>query len=481
MPTVSFIRDECRDRGREWRVVRDAVAGEQAVKRRGVTYLPKPSPEDNSRENLARYHSYRDRAVFYGVTGRTVRGMVGQVFSRPPLINVPPALSFMVNDVTGLGVSITQQAKQAVAENVTVGRAGLLSDFPNMSGQPVTVAMLAAGIVAPTITLYKPEDIINWRYKTSGGTTFLTLVVLKEKYTKEVDMFATKEHDRWRVLRIDDSGGYVSEVWYGESGRNELETTLPTTANGERLNYIPFDFIGCENNSPDVDYVPAYDLASINIAHYRNSADRERSGYILGEPTVVVSGLNEQWLKNVLKGVIALGTAGGIPLPAGAAVTLLEATPNTLVGEMMKDKERQMVALGAQLVQQSDVQRTATEARNEDSAKTSTLSTAADNTSAAYRNALATCDSFVSVTPSKMEFQLNTLFSINALDAAGRVQLIKEWQAEALTFGEMRAALRQAGLATELDDVALEKIAKEVAARGADREEESAPITEPQE
>lgn len=44
-----------------------------------------------------------------------------------------------------------------------------------------------------------------------------------------------------------------------------------------------------------------------------------------------------------------------------------------------------------------------------------------------------------------------------------RQQLIKEWQAGAITFEEMRTGLRKAGTVTEDDAKAKEKIAKDTA------------------
>ena len=59
-----------------------------------------------------------------------------------------------------------------------------------------------------------------------------------------------------------------------------------------------------------------YDLAVLNIAHYRNSADYEESCFVTGQPTVWASGLTEAWVEDVLKGELRLGSFGGIPLPA---------------------------------------------------------------------------------------------------------------------------------------------------------------------
>jgi hypothetical protein len=59
----------------------------------------------------------------------------------------------------------------------------------------------------------------------------------------------------------------------------------PKRGDGEAWNYIPFTFVGSVNNDETPDLPPLYDLAVLNVAHYRNSADYEESCYMVGQPT----------------------------------------------------------------------------------------------------------------------------------------------------------------------------------------------------
>ena len=58
----------------------------------------------------------------------------------------------------------------------------------------------------------------------------------------------------------------------------------------------------------------------------------------------------------------------------------------------------------------------------------------------------------------EITFTLNSDFDLSNMSPQERQQLVAEWQAEAITFGEMRAALRRNGIATEADEVALANI-----------------------
>ena len=135
-----------------------------------------------------------------------------------------------------------------------------------------------------------------------------------------------------------------------------------------------------------------------------------------------------------------------------------------MIKEAMEAKERQMVALGAKLVEQKQVQRTAFEAKVEATSEGSTLSSTAKNVQAAYVWALQWCARFVGVAETGIQFELNTDFDIARMTPEERAQAIKEWQRGAITFEEMRAVLRKSGTATEDDAKAKEAIAQETAA-----------------
>ena len=119
--------------------VRDCVAGEAAIKRKREKYLPMPDPLDKSEYNRSRYDQYLFRASFLNATGRTLRGLVGLVFDKDPAVQAPDALKPVLVDASGSGVPLDQQASTALADNLTVGRGGLLPDYPRTQG-PTTVA-----------------------------------------------------------------------------------------------------------------------------------------------------------------------------------------------------------------------------------------------------------------------------------------------------------------------------------------------------
>lgn len=444
-----------------WDIIRDTIAGERQVKFRRTKYLPQPNAADTSKENLARYDAYITRAVFYNVVKRTLGGLIGQVFSREPIIEIPTGLEPIRDDANGLGVDIVQLAKKATGGAVGYGRMGLFVDYPATDG-PATRAQLETGQIRPSIVAYDPADCINWRFVKRGGIHVLSLVVLKEQYVVSDDGFLETLGTQYRVLRLV-GDEYVQQIYKsnqpGGIPTQASETFQPQDSTGRPLKEIPFKFVGSENNDPTPDSPPMYDLSSLNIAHYRNSADYEESCFIVGQPTPYFTGLTENWVKDILKGSIPLGARAAVPLPVGSIAGLLQAQANTLPKEAMDQKEKQMVALGAKLVEPGTVPRTATETVIDESYETSILSASGDNVSSAFDFALRQCAKFTGDEfTDKHKFELNTEFDLIKMSANERDALIKEWQAKAISFGELRKNLRRAGIATDDDETAISEI-----------------------
>lgn len=469
---VDYIRPELTAVLPQYTLIDDCIAGSIAVKNKGRVYLPQPSPDDKSPENTSRYDAYKTRAVFYNVSKRTLMGMVGEVFGVDPQINVPDVLDAVVKDANGNGVTLIQLSQTTLETILKKGRGGLLIDYPKTDGV-VTRAQQLAGLVRPTISLYQPGNIINWRTKQLGSKTVLSLVVLQEIYEKYDDGFAVEFDTQYRVLRLDDTNIYRQEVWRGGEGAwapdPEFNVT-PLKGDGNPLNEIPFTFIGAVDNSPTVDDPPMFDLCDLNLAHYRNSADYEESVYMCGQATPAITGLDERWVNEVLKGRVELGSRAAIPLPPNATIELIQMEERSAGFEAMEHKERQMVALGAKLVEQKQVQRTATEADLDEAGETSVLVTVADNVSAAFRYALEWAAIFQGATTivedantaeddkEAMSFALNTDFNLATASTEEINAAINAWQKEAISWREMRGKLRDGGLATLKDEDAIKEL-----------------------
>lgn len=463
---VDTVLSALSDRLPDYELIRDCVAGQRQIKKQGKKYLPDPDEtEPDEAERDARYKNYQARAVFYGVTGRTLRGLVGLVFDKDPAIEIPDLLKPVKEDATGSGTTLDQQAQTALSDVVGLGRAGILTDYPRAAA-PTTRQDALQGNVRPTIVRYNPEQIINWRTRTVGAKVLLSLVVLRESYVVEDDGFAETPGTQYRVLRLTPEGVYTVEIHRDIETKDKtpvIESFTPQDGKGQPLREIPFSFIGAEDNDPCVDRPPLLDIAELNVAHYRNSADYEESVFLIGQPTPVLAGLTKQWVEEALKGRVRLGSRAAIPLPVGGSAELLQAEPNTMAMEAMKHKEDQMIALGAKLLENSGTQQTATEATQDNVMDNSVLGTCARNVSMAYRKALNWAWLYMTGEvvddPELIDYELNTDFAARMLTAQDRQQIVQAWVQNAITWEEMRWGLKRSGIAYEDDEEAKEAIA----------------------
>lgn len=478
MADVTSHRPEYDDALPIWQKVADAAAGEHAVKAAGVKYLPKPNAHDDSQQNVERYKGYVARAVYYNATGRTVNALTGLAFEKWPEIELPAGIEYALEDCTGTGLSLVQHAQASLAEVLKTGRAGLLADYPPVMGD-VSVALVNEGVARSTLTLYRAEDVINWQTEQRGGKVVLTLVVLSETYEKR-DAFKVESAKQYRVLRLTDR--YVVEIWRKvrneTTGKDEwtlVESYDPTFGNGAAVGEIPFTFIGSQNNDWRVDPSPLHDLAVLNLAHYRNSADYEDSVFFTGQPQFWIAGLTEEWRDHLQKQGVYVGSRTILPLPVQGSAGILQAAPNSLAREAMQDKEAQMAALGARLLTVGGVAKTATQTDSEDTSAHSVLSLACDNVSDAYRRALGWFAAFANVT-GEVEFDIPTQFARRRVDPAELSALIALVQGGHMPQADLWNRLRTVGLidATKTDDDLREEIDSALPDNGVDLDGERA-------
>lgn len=461
------MRPELADMLDVYRLVSDCFKGEKAIKG-GITYsnnahyngggsfsvfspyLPDPSPRSESNDvRVSRYRVYLDRAVFYNVTRRTVKALAGAVFAKYPLLTLD-GLDYLEQDIDGSGQALVQQAKKSFVECLLKGRGGLLADMPVTDNQ-VTKADMAAKGIRPTIKLYKAESIINWRTTLVGGQTKLSLIVLSETYIKSDDGFKHETGEQLLVLRLE-QGQATSEIYQkGDSGWQSQGKQFIRDNSGNALTEIPFYFFGADNNDSEIDDSPMYDIAQLNVAHFKDSADYQESNFISGQPTLIISGLSQQWVDDNLSSGVSIGARSGLLLPQGSDAKLLQAQPNSVNYEAMEKKEKQMISLGAKLIEDNLSTKTATEASNDNAEETSVLTNITYNLSDCYTKAVRMCANYVGVNPDKLEVSLNTKFNFAKMTPQQRQQLMAEWQAGAISWAEYRSALFEDEIATVED------------------------------
>lgn len=448
MPNYSAIRQEYSDALPGWQLVKRCVAGPREV-RKYNEYLPMPDPLNQSPENIARYEQLKKRAMFLNVTGRTRTGLLGAVFRKTAEIKLPPAIDYLLENVSGDGSSLEQLCKEATGECLDTGRGGLLVDFPKVvlpEGQTsLTVAQAAKA--RAYIHFYPAESIVNWREDVIDGVRRLTLVVLHEKINEATqDGFEFTAKDQYRALMLI-GGKYVQRV-YTEDTPDGVETN-PTDKTGKAFDHIPFHFFGSQNNDASIDKAPLEDLAEVNILHYGNSATVEEAGFISSQPTLFITTdiQPDEFLKLNPNGM-HIGSRRGYNLGKQGSAVMLQAKETQLARELMKDKEDQMLMIGARIVQQGGGAETAEAVRIRYSSDNSVLGTIAGNVSEAVRLSLFDAQRFMmdAVEETGTVFWLNQEFFDQVMDAQAILAQMQLWQQGIIAKKDLRTNLRQAGV-----------------------------------
>ena len=472
---VGFIRPEIKDMHDEWELIRDCLIGETAVKSKTIKYLPYPSSVkcDDGSIDVDLYDQYITRANFLNTTRRTIYNLLGEVFIKPPVVEVEDnkLIKKLLENATGNGVSLEQCAKNSLKHNIAYayGCVILLVDevAPNL-----TKAQFNAGAWRLRVKNFSPFQIRNFRIENVNGEEKLTLVVLgDETYIYDSDGFETERVEMLHVMQLID-GKYRYREY---RSKNVAGTTLsvgnyelyreyyPTDAHGQHLDTIPCFFFGMENNNPYPDVPIMYDLASLNIAHYRNSADYEQTMFIAGQATLVLTGSNSETTYSVdddKEPTIKMGVNRAILLKNGGTASLLQAKSDTGLFEAMDTKEKQMAALGARFLKTSDVVKTAYQVKVENPAQSTILGNCASNVANAYNDLLKYCHVICGLQSENVRFELNTDFEYNRVGSEEITTATNCYINGGISFKEWRDVLRRARLASDDDEVVLQEVEK---------------------
>jgi hypothetical protein len=196
-------------------------------------------------------------------------------------------------------------------------------------------------------------------------------------------------------------------------------------ASGQPFDYIPFRFIGSRDNLPDMDDPILYDIARVNIGHFRNSADHENNLSVHGGGTLVVcTDMNPEAFQAANPGGITVGENSGIILSEGGKAELLQLDASSAIGVEMQHKEQMMVQIGAKIITKSG-QRTAEEARIQATSENSMLETMVGNIDEAFTEALYDCRAFISTTDADIVFSLNSDFWADSVSAQEIIAMIQ--------------------------------------------------------
>ncbi len=329
-----------------WIRCRDCAEGGDAVKAKGVLYLPALDTHSDLNAMVSgsvKYAAYLKRALFYNATNRTVDGFSGAVFQKPPTVVVPKKYEESLEDVTLTETSFTMFGLDVLREILTVGRAGILVDMPTSNKLTLDPE------IRPYLSYYTAEDIYNWDTARINGREVLTLLVLREVSTVQTDdPFVKGAIESFRVYQLV-GGECITSMWLKVDNEWLLSAeATPLTRLGKPLDFIPFQFLGSQSLSPRVARPPLIDLVDLNLSHYRTSADLEHGRHFTALP--------QPWVSGIPAGSdpLAIGAGGVWCLDKDGEAGMLEFKGEGLGALVTADQEKRkmMATLGARLLEE---------------------------------------------------------------------------------------------------------------------------------
>jgi hypothetical protein len=426
--TVSNVHSDFAARKIQWSRIRDALEGQDQIKANGEAYLKRP---DGMTQTA--YDAYKERAQYYPVVERTLRGMSGMVFRHPIKIELPSRLEPLKDAATTDGHSLEVLAENVINEVMALGRYGILVDYP--SGNTTATSI-------PYLATYTAENIMDWRVQFINGMRTLTRVVLKD------DFDAQENDDESAEVRLElllnSEGNYEVRRWYAAGAHREAsaktgdvavfamrEPPVVPTVGGKPLKSIPFVFINAYDLRAEVSKPPMLDLVDVNLGHYRNSADYEHALYLTSQPTPWAAGAINEKNKPT-----AIGSGAFWILPEGATCGYLEfgGAGIEAMRQAMLDKEDRMAALGARMILDGKNRNEASDtARMRGRSEMSLMANVVNMAEAGITKALEIASDWVTGNHNDVEVKLNRDWVETKMDSGTLTAMVKAWQAGAMS------------------------------------------------
>lgn len=409
MSDVSSKHPDWSDRRDEWRLMRDCSRGEKAVKEAGERYLPMPSGfRTQSDGGLAYYSVYQTRAQVPEIVSQTLNGMVGVIHRVESQIDMPDAMLPLWERATKDGLPLEAMHRRITAELLLMGRYSLLVDASS------------EGSDLPWLAGYGAEALINW-------SDDRDLFVLDETGPVR-NGFEWTTQQRYRVLELTD-GRYVVRTFTGTT--EAAEQAEPAARGGKALAEIPFVVIGAKDLAVEPEDPPLIGVARSAVSLYQLTADYRWQLFMTGQETATV--INGDAPEAVGAGVVLVLKGEPNMTPdfkyVGPSGTGIQAHERAIAAERSN-----AISAGARLL---DSEKRAAESgdalRLRYTAQTATLTTISQASAAGLEKALRYVAVMIGADPEQVVVKPNLQFVDQVMDPQQAVNLVKVWQAGAMS------------------------------------------------
>jgi len=374
-------------------VVRDVFQGTLHMRKQAAKYLPvfaKETPE-----------SYSDRlqqAVLFNAFRRTVKGLVGLVFSNETKIgdDVPPGIVEYLENVDLEGRDIDSFSRDVFEDGFLDGHAGIFVDFQEVAqGSIESLAQERQAGLRPYWIPLRKQDVLKFSTIKVNGRRVLSLLRWKESGEEDDGRWGERSVTRireYRLVRAQNESGdpYIAVQWsvYEEvkDGPGKKKWLLRSSGTFEGMDEIPLATAYTNRTGYLESEPPLLDLALENIKHWQKRSDKDNVEHVACVPILTLIGVEEE-----KPGAFSVGPTVGLMLPKGGDAKFAEIQGSGLEASRLslKDIEHRMAILGlSMLMSETRSAETATSKRIDKSESDAQLILAARNMQQALNEAL---------------------------------------------------------------------------------------------
>ncbi|PUA95512.1 uncharacterized protein DUF4055 [Acidovorax sp. 107] len=347
-----------------WPIAEALLGGTAAMRKAGTTFLPKwPGEEKES------YEARLATATLFPAFGRTLGVMSGKPFSKQITLgeDTPDKIKAWCEDVDLQGNSLHTFAAMMMDEALGFGLAGILVDYPRVSGARTLADERAIG-ARPYMVAVRHSQILGWKAQRSNGATVLTQLRLAETKEEDDGEFGIKHEPRVRVL----TPGAWAVYMPGAKAEDDwvLEEEGTTT-----LQAIPFAPVYGRKRGFMDGVSPLLDLAYLNVKHWQSQSDQDTILHVARVPILALIGGDDPAPDGSGGTQLTVGASAAVRLPKDGDLKFVEHTGAAIEAgaKSLEALEDQMIQTGAELLVQKPGQRSATEASNDAEANKSEL------------------------------------------------------------------------------------------------------------
>lgn len=405
-PDVSNVSKEAADMHAKASLPRALMAGTEAMRKAGKTYLPQEAAE-----SVDSYNARIARSFLFNAFGKTVEDMTGKVFTKPIVLkdDVPSQLVDFAENVDQTGRHINVFARDVMLDAFQPGIGFILADMPPALPAGSTLADEQAAGLRPYLVYIPVERVLGWKSQSVAGAETLTQFRFTETVSepdgefaeKEVEQIRVLEQGTWRTFRKGkDAAG--KDVW--------IQHAAGTTAIVDRIPVTPVYLkrSGFMTGTP-----PLAKLAELNVAHWQSSSDQRNILHVARVPILFMAGFTED-------DTVEIGASKAVrSSKADAKMAYVEHTGAAIDSGAadIKELELQMQAMGLQLLIDGPGGQSATGEIRDDAKENSPLAMMAGALGDAIEQSLAFMAEFAGLGKDKGgSVVVNTDFGISTMD-----------------------------------------------------------------